>query len=58
MSKNATKKGIEKTAKAVKKVIPQKSKPTKRELLLDIHKKLDEALERQKKIRRLWERLG
>jgi hypothetical protein len=40
----AVKKAIEKAGKATKKVFPQKRKPTKRELLLDIHKKLDKMV--------------
>jgi hypothetical protein len=52
MSKNATKKGIEKARKATKKAFPKQKKQTYRELLLEVHAKMDKLVEQAQEINR------
>jgi hypothetical protein len=56
MNKNATKKGIAKARKATKKAFPQTKKQTYRELLLEVHEKMDKLVEQAQEINRMWDR--
>jgi acyl-CoA reductase-like NAD-dependent aldehyde dehydrogenase len=52
MSKNATKKGIERARKATKKAFPKQKKQTYSELLREVHRKLDKMIERNEEFLR------
>jgi flagellar motor component MotA len=56
MSKNATKKGIEKAQKATKKAFPKQKKQTYSELLREVHNKMDKLVEQAQEINRMWDR--